>query len=206
MAKYRFDSSYEEIVTLHDGSLVRMRLVQPGDELLLREGFEHLSPESRLHRFLAPKPRLSEREVHYLTHIDGINHVAIGAVTVPGSPQLEDYRNDAPHGLGVARFIRLRDRPDVADVAITVIDEVQHKGLGTALLERLIEAARERGVVAFHFDVMTENRPMLALLHDMTPDLHEQVTSGVSSVEIPLDRMVLLLEPSQPNPDADSEV
>ena len=181
MQGYRYDSTYEELAVLNDGTMVRLRLVRPSDADLLVEGFEHLSEESRQQRFLSAKSRLTPKEIKYLTHVDGEHHLAIAALTRNGE-----------HGLGVARFIRLDEPPDTADVAITVIDEAQHKGLGYLLLMRLFEAGRERNVAAFHFDVMADNRPMLALLHSLAPGVTEHITSGIATIEIPLDRVARL--------------
>lgn len=179
MTAERFDFDYQERAVLFDGTEVVMRLVRPEDAPLLLEAFGHLSFESRVQRFLTPKTRLTAREVEYLTDIDGDQHLAIGAMS------LENHL-----GVGVARFIRLSDRPRVADVAVTVIDEFQGNGLGTLLLWRLIEAADERGITALHFDVMAENRPMMQLLHDIAPGAREEISSGVATVEIRLNDMV----------------
>ena len=48
--------------------------------------------------------------------------------------------------MGVARFIRLADEPEVAEVAVTVIDAWQRRGLGTLLLEHLTDQARSQGI------------------------------------------------------------
>lgn len=65
--------------------------------------------------------------------MDGERHFAMGAIGPEGS-------------VGAARFIRLADDPDVAEFAVTIIDDMQRKGLGPVFYERLTAAARERGV------------------------------------------------------------
>jgi len=72
-------------------------------------------------------------------------------------------------GVGIARFIRLADEPDVAEPAIVVVDEMQGHGLGRLLMERLIEAAVERGVKRFRSDFLAINRPMKELLTHVSP-------------------------------------
>src|SRR5207244_92171 len=108
-------------------------------------GFAGLSAESRYRRFFSAKDRLSEAELRYLTEVDGVDHFALGA--------LHDGE-----GAGVARFVRLRDRPDTAEAAIVVVDERQGCGLGRLLLTRLTEAARERGITRFRSDVLARNQ------------------------------------------------
>jgi GNAT superfamily N-acetyltransferase len=141
-------------------------MVRPEDAALLREGFVRLSPRSRFQRFLSAKPRLSAEELRYLTDVDGERHVAIGAVTwSPGGRE---------KGLGVARFFRQAHTPEVAEVAITVVDDAQGKGLGRLLMDRLVEAARERGVERFELRVLAGNVPMTKLVQTLAPCEPEQ--------------------------------
>lgn len=161
-SQHRFDARWRERLTLADGTEVELRLVRPEDAELLREGFERLSMDSRFRRFHSPKPRLSEHEVHYLTTVDGEQHLALGAVA--RGPEGQE------RGLGIARFIRLAPDSEVAEAAITVVDEAQAKGLGRILLERLVEAARERGVERFECRILPGNAAMVHLLHELTPD------------------------------------
>ena len=110
-----FDADYAELARLRDGTPVQLRLVRASDKELVRKGFARLSPESRYLRFFAPKDHLTERELSYLTELDGEHHLAIGAERVPTGA-------DGPEGLGVARFIRLADDPAVAEAAVAVLD------------------------------------------------------------------------------------
>jgi GNAT superfamily N-acetyltransferase len=154
----RFDDRYAESITLRNGTPVQLRLVRPEDKPLLLEGFDHLSPASRYRRFFSAKNRLSERELRYLTELDGVNHLAIGAVD-PGGMR----------GLGVARFVRLKDAPDVAEAAVAVRDELHGQGLGRILLERLAAAARERGIRHFRSEILASNAQIRALLDTIAP-------------------------------------
>jgi hypothetical protein len=63
----------------------------------------------------------------------------------------------------VARFVRVAGEPDVAEAAITVLDEYQGRGLGTLLLGVLSSAAARRGIRTFRSYVLGENVSMLAL-------------------------------------------
>ena len=161
---------------LRDGSVVLIRQVQPGDAPLLVEGFARLSAESRQLRFLTGKPRLTPAELRYFTEIDHHDHEALGALDpVDG------------RGLGIARYIRHREDPEGAEVAITVIDEWQRRGLGTELLHRLVDRARQEGVRHFTALVATDNEGVLGMLRDGV--IGVRVTdreSGAVEYEIPL--------------------
>jgi len=178
MQRRQFDDAYRERATLRDGTTVQLRAVQPGDKELLLEGFHHLSPQSRYLRFHAVKPELSAADLAYLTELDGENHVALGAVA-----READGREC---GLGVARFIRLQDRPNVAEAAVAVVDDLQGQGLGTLLLHRLVAAARERGIDTFQFSVLLENRVMLELLRGLAPAVRMHVEDESAVCEFPL--------------------
>lgn len=154
---YHFDEGYREEAELGDGRRVFLRVVRPEDRALLVRGFERLSPESRYLRFMGTKVTLSEAELEALLDLDGEQRFAIGALrTTPGGGDGQ--------GVGIARFARLPDEPDVAEAAVTVADEVQGRGLGSLLLRRLAAAARERGVRRFRGEVLLRNEPMRRLL------------------------------------------
>ncbi len=139
-------------VTLRDGSPVRVRPVQAADGALLRAGFERLSPQSRYRRFMTPMPRLDDALVRYLTVVDHHDHEAPIALSGEGN------------GIGVARFFRSTDHPNVADAAVTVVDDWQARGLGTALLALLNGRARDEGITCFTALMLADNRAMRELL------------------------------------------
>lgn len=168
-----FDLAYAEHTVLRDGTPIVLRLLRPDDRELLRQGFERLSPESRYTRFFAPKSTLSDDELRYLTEIDQETHFAIGALHAT-----------AQVGLGIARFIALRDEPGMAEAAITVADEAQGRGLGRLLFLRLCAAARERSIVKFRCEVLGSNAGMQHLLEQITPDRQVAVAQGVMSIEL----------------------
>jgi ribosomal protein S18 acetylase RimI-like enzyme len=140
--------------TLRDGSQVRIRPVNPDDKSLLLEGFARLSNRARYLRFLSPAERLSAGQLAYLSEIDHHDHVAWGVL-------------DGDIAAAVGRWVRLDDEPSAADVAVTVLDDYQRRGIGRMLLEVLAVSARARGVGVLHFDVLAENDAMLGLLRSL---------------------------------------
>lgn len=145
---------------LRDGSVVLIRQVQPADAPLLADGFARLSTESRQLRFLTGKASLTPAELRYFTEIDHHDHEALGAQNpVDG------------RGLGVARYIRDADDPEGAEVAVTVIDEWQGRGLGLELLKRLVDRARQEGIHHFTALVAADNAGVVALLHENRIDV-----------------------------------
>ncbi|MBI4751781.1 MAG: GNAT family N-acetyltransferase [Acidobacteria bacterium] len=155
----KFGPDFHAEHILADGTGIELRHIRPEDAHELRRGFEALSPESRFRRFLTPLQSLSDEMLHYLTEVDGYNHVAIIAVT--GSDDLKTER-----GIGISRFVRLEQEPTVAEVAVTVLDGMQHRGLGRLLLETLAKAAKERGIEHFRAEVLTSNELVRHALQD----------------------------------------
>lgn len=145
---------------LRDGTPVRLRMIGPADRARLAAGFAKLSPESRYRRFFTAMPRLSDRTLDRLVATDGWNHVAIGAEVVSDDPAEAE-------GLGVAHFVRLPEAPEVAEVAVAVIDARHRLGLGHLLLQALVKAARARGIRRFRATILGDNAPARALLEDV---------------------------------------
>jgi GNAT superfamily N-acetyltransferase len=160
--RFQYDETFERTVRLADGTEAVVRMVRPEDKELLKQGFDKLSPESRFRRFFTAKLRLTEQELAYLTHVDGIDHFALGAIRTT---------RDGVEGLAIARFIRDADDPEVAEPALAVVDHAQGLGLGTLLLRHLTAAARERGIRRFHCELLAENVTMAHLLEAISPDL-----------------------------------
>jgi GNAT superfamily N-acetyltransferase len=138
---------------LSDGSLVEIRPLTGADKAGLAAGFRRLSPQSRYRRFLSATPELTAKQLSYLTEIDHHDHEALVAVEPSGR-----------HGLGVARYVRLRERPTEAEVAVAVADDWQQRGLGTLLLRHLAARAREEGITSFTGLVLKDNVPMRHVL------------------------------------------
>ncbi len=160
---YRYDESYDETVRLSDGQRLHLRPIRPTDKALLLEAFDRLSPDSRYARFMSPKAKLTDRELKYLTEVDGIDHFAIGAV--------RRHLVSKDEGVGSARFVRLPDRPDTAEPAVTVVDDYQGKGLGSLLLQRLIEAAWERDIRWFCTELLAENTASRRMIEGLSPEV-----------------------------------
>jgi GNAT superfamily N-acetyltransferase len=167
-------------ITLRDGSRVRLRQIHSSDGELLLRGFERLSGESRYRRFLAPTPQLSEAVVRYLTEVDHHDHEAIVAL-----------EEESGEGIGVARYVRNGARPDVAEVAVTVVDDWQGRGLGTLLLEVVSARARGEDIRSFTALMLATNREMITLLERLGPLRVVDREVGTVEIEMPIPELGL---------------
>ncbi len=176
MVDEEFVRSRTTEVALPDGGLVRVRPIVPEDKAVIVEGFRRLSPESRYRRFMAPIAQLTEEQLVELTEVDYSDRFAWAAFALdePGTP-----------GMGVSRYVRDRTDPEVAEAAVTVIDDYHGRGVGRLLLELLGAAALENGVKRFRGYVLELNRPIIELLHNLGAKT-EHDSPGVLRMELDL--------------------
>jgi RimJ/RimL family protein N-acetyltransferase len=142
-----------ERLTLRDGRVVDVRPLERGDRERLATVVSRLSAETRYLRFATAKPRLTKRELDFLVDVDHHRHEAILAI-------------DPSTGRGIAdvRYIEVPGEPGVAEIAATVTDDWQGRGLGTALLKQLAARARDEGYSAFRASVLASNQRSIAML------------------------------------------
>jgi acetyltransferase len=150
--------------TLADGRAVVIRPIRPDDEPLAREFFAHLSDESRQMRFLKFVHALSDKLIHFFTHIDYDRHMAfVCEAEIGGQPVL----------VGEARYVANTDGRS-AEFAVVVADDWHKTGVAGLLMDALIRAAQARGFESLEGMVMRENREMLrfvkALGFDAAPE------------------------------------
>jgi RimJ/RimL family protein N-acetyltransferase len=157
---HRLRSAESRPVVLRDGSTVLIRQVQSTDAPLLADGFTRLSAGSRQMRFLTRKKELTPAEVRYFTEVDHHDHEALGALNHADG-----------RGVGIARYVRDADDPQAAEIAVTIIDDWQGRGLGTELVAQLSDRARSAGIRRFTALVAADNPAMAGLLRAVRADL-----------------------------------
>jgi GNAT superfamily N-acetyltransferase len=128
---------------LRDGAELRVRRVERADAAAFAGLFERMSDESRRRRYLAVKPRLSERELVYLTDVDHVRHEAIAAFDEHGRM------------VAVARYAELS--PCSAELAVEAADDYHGRGIGSELVRRIIECARENGYALLTATTLWDN-------------------------------------------------
>ena len=162
-------------VELRGGRVALVGPLDPADRRRYLAGVERASPESLYMRFMAPVSRLTESQLRYLLEVDHRDHEALLAI--------DEASGDA---VGVARFVRLAGRPDVAEAAVLVIDDWQGFGLGTALCRLLAERAREVGVERFEASLLVSNTSMHAVLESLGPVREVSRDGGTVLVDVEL--------------------
>ena len=147
-------SPINEVVSLRDGSEVRLRPIGAEDQSRLQDLLDHMSIDDIRRRFFAPIHEFSPALSWHLSHPDPAREFAIVAVPL-----------DREELLGVARFAEEEGRR--AEYAIVVRTDMKGHGLGYLMFGRLIDRARERGIVELWGDVLRDNDPMLQMAHEL---------------------------------------
>lgn len=128
-----------------------LRPVLPGDRERTLGGHVQFSNETLYRRFMSPRIP-SPALMHYLAEVDYVDHYVWVVTELDGSPVAD------------ARFVRDDRAPAVAEVAFTVGDAYQGRGIGTFLMGALAVAARVGGVGKFSARVLSDNVPMRAIM------------------------------------------
>ncbi len=164
----------EADIVLRDGAAIRLRPIRPDDTLGLLALYDRLSPESLYFRFFAV-PDKDRGKAEYLTHVDYDQRYAVVAETGGAI-------------VGVARFERIKERPTHAEVAFTVADDFQGRGLGSRLFRRLAELALARGIAVFEAEVLKNNESMLRIFERSGLASTTSDQGNVLAISLTLDR------------------
>jgi acetyl coenzyme A synthetase (ADP forming)-like protein len=156
-------TSWESDVVLADGGTVRVRPLGPGDEERVLRLYERLSDESVYLRFFSPLPRPTAAQLERLTSVDEHAHMTLAAV----------LGDDV---VAIARYDRVS--ADEAEVAFTVADDQQGRGLGTVLLEHLAVVARSNGIHSFSAETLAMNQRMLSVFADAGWNVEHRLEEG----------------------------
>lgn len=160
-----------------DGKTVALRPIKVVDEEKLRRLFYGLSDTDLYYRFMSAMRTLPHRKAQPLVLLDYDEKFALAAHT--GDEPDEKF-------VGVGRWFLDRSS-NMAEVALAVLPEWQNKGIGTFLLNRLAEVAREKGIKGFTALVLAHNRKMLNLLHKSGYQVQSRVEDGVCYISYTFD-------------------
>ena len=139
--------------TLRDGTRILLRPLLPSDRDGIAAALREMSAETLRRRFFTGG-QPTARVIDYLVSIDYINHFAWLVLDA-----------EAPtEGLATTRYIRQRDNPDCAELAFTVKDAYQGRGLGSLLLGAIGAAASVGGIRDFTATLLSDNEPMRRVL------------------------------------------
>ncbi|MBT8212050.1 MAG: GNAT family N-acetyltransferase, partial [Acidimicrobiia bacterium] len=168
----RYPSDWASDVALNDGKTVRMRPILPEDRAGLQDLVAAMGERSQYYRFMQVKGELTEKELDHFTLLDYADRMAF---VVEQKKEL----------IAVGRYDRDPDEPTVAEVAFSVADDHQGRGIGTRLLAHLTDYARDNGVTAFRAFVLNANHVMMRVFRSAGFVMHRELEAGVYTVDFP---------------------
>jgi acetyltransferase len=147
---------------LADGTDITIRPIRPEDAEIEQSFVKALSSQSRYFRFMRSLNELTQEMLVRFTQIDYHRELALIAVLEQAGRETE---------LGVARYIINPDGQS-CEFALVVADAWQGKGIGSRLMQALMEAARQRGLGVMEGEVLASNHNMLHLMTSLGFSLH----------------------------------
>jgi GNAT superfamily N-acetyltransferase len=143
-----------------DGQSIIIRPINTQDIPLESDFIDHLSPETKHYRFFGAINHVSEKVLKTFCDVDGKNSMAFIATEQVDAKEVE---------IGVCRYV-VTDKPDIYELALTIADKWQHKGLGKLLMNQLINYAKAHGVKWLYSVELADN----SVMHKLSKELGMQ--------------------------------
>ena len=144
---------------LNNGTAVILRPITAEDRELLRGGIKDLSADSRYLRFFSAAPNVPENVIDRLVAVDGVNHVAWGAICTGCDVP--------PYAMGAVHAVRNQEGSDRGEYSVAILDQFHNQGLARMLTSALLFDCEKVGFSALDVFILAENRGAAALVKSM---------------------------------------
>ena len=158
---------------LTDGTTIEIRAARPGDFDAVRDMHAKMSPDNLYLRFFSMSPMVAEQEARRICRPPAPDHAALLAMLDGELVGCGTYEQAGAGSLS-------------AEVAFTVADHMQNRGVGMLLLEHLVSLGRARGFRAFTAETLDENARMLRVFADAGLQAQRSLVDGVYDFRFPL--------------------
>jgi acetyl coenzyme A synthetase (ADP forming)-like protein len=167
-----YPAHLESDVVLRNGGTLHLRPIKPGDREKLHTMYAELSNDSMHMRFFdvrSPEEalRYSPPDVDYVRDFGVVGEIG-GEI------------------VAVAHYLSNPKRPELAEVAFTIADRLQNRGVATHLLNTLVVAARQNGIERFEAEVLSENQRMLDVFLYFGFEVKSRSEEGTIHISFPI--------------------
>lgn len=157
MAIHPYPSHLRSSYQLADGTNIIIRPIRPEDAAIEQSFVRELSPQSKYFRFMQGMNELTQQMLVRFTQLDYSRELALIAVLEEGNRETE---------LGVARYVMNPDG-ESCEFALVVADKWQNRGIGSRLMNVLMDAAKQRGLKHMQGEILANNSSMLKLTESL---------------------------------------
>lgn len=161
-----YPARYEQLLPLRGGGEYTVRPVHPDDAQMLQALVHGLSPESRYFRFVSSMTELPPAMLARFTLIDYDREMALVAVHKERKPGPDGAMVETERIVGVSRYITNPDRAS-CEFSLVIADDFGGKGLGSRLMESIMEVARDKGLTEIEGLVLANNAGMIRLMRSL---------------------------------------
>ncbi len=168
-----YPEQYEHAVEFGDVEIY-FRPIKPTDEAMERDFFYSLSDETVYYRFFNIVKAMPHEKIQPFVNIDYREEMAlVGLFGEPGNEEI----------VAIGRF-KIDPSDNLAEIAFVVQDYWQGRGIGTHLMRKLFQIARERRVDGFKADVLAQNKKMIHVFHKCGYQVQSTLDEGIYSIRI----------------------
>jgi acetyltransferase len=161
-----YPARYKQELPLRGGGVYTVRPIHPDDAQMLQDLMHHLSQESRYFRFVSSLIELPPTMLARFTLIDYDREMALVAVVKQRVAGADGEFTETERIVGVSRYITNPDHTS-CEFSLVVADDYNGKGLGSRLMECIMDVAREKGLSEIEGLVLANNQPMLKLMRSL---------------------------------------
>ena len=151
-----YPEKYAKHIMLHDDHQVLLRPIRPEDEPMELEMINTISDQSLYYRFFGYVPKVTHDFMIRMTHIDYDREMALVAEINDGKKK---------QMIGVVRIIA-DAWSESAEFAILIADPWQNKGLGSQMMDYMLEIARDKGIMKIYASVLGINTHMVRMFRE----------------------------------------
>ncbi|WP_114638291.1 GNAT family N-acetyltransferase [Polynucleobacter necessarius] len=163
MKNEALNSQFIRVWPLVHGGEYQIRPITNSDRSAVLDLFDHLSLKSRYFRYAHAMSTLPNDLLNQIISATRVNDFALVAIVQkPGEPE---------RLVGISRYVR-DDQGSQGEFSLSVSDDFHHEGIGSHLMQGILDCAKLNGLTQIYGYVLKENQDMLILMRHLGYELH----------------------------------